>query len=351
MKRPLLFASVGIGSLSIGLGLLFCHPPAVLAAVKPAAAPKAAAPQAPVANPNAGQALEIGPPVLTLKADPGQTIKAQLNLRDVSSGNLLVKGQVNDFLAAGEDGTPKIIMEDSKEVSPYSIKGWVPALPSFVIVPKQIKTMDITFNVPANASPGGHYGVIRFTATPPELHDTGVSLSASLGALVLITVSGQTTENLNIKEFTVSKDNKTGWLFQSTPLTFTERLQNTGNVHEQPVGQIAISNMFGKKVANVNVNLPPRNVLPASIRKFQEPLDKEAIGTKKLFGRYTAKLTVVYGTNKQQTVSSISFWVLPYKLILIIIIVLVAGFFILRLGLRSYNRRIVGRAYNSRRRR
>ena len=43
------------------------------------------------ANQNAGQALEIAPPVLNLKADPGETIQAKISLRDVSTSSLLVK--------------------------------------------------------------------------------------------------------------------------------------------------------------------------------------------------------------------------------------------------------------------
>src|SRR5680860_1584900 len=74
-----------------------------------------------------GQALEIAPPVMVLTADPGQTLNTKITLRNVSNGSLVVSSQVNDFVAGGEDGTPKIIM-DSDESSPYSIKDWVGSL-------------------------------------------------------------------------------------------------------------------------------------------------------------------------------------------------------------------------------
>lgn len=314
-----------------------------------AATPPAKQPAAPQPNPNAGQALEIAPPVLSLTADPGQVIKTQISLRDISSGNLLVKGQVNDFVAAGEDGTPKILL-DSNDADPYSIKGWVGPLPAMVMLPKQIKSLPVTITVPANASPGGHYGVIRFTATPPDLQGTGVSLSASLGSLVLIKVNGDIKENLSVVELSASHNGKTGKLFESTPLTFVERLKNTGNTHEQPVGQVTITDMFGKKVAAVNVNLPPRNILPSSIRKFEQPLDSSVIGNKKLFGRYHAEMSVTYGAKKQVTTASMTFWVIPYRMVAIVIVVLVGGFFILRFFIRRYNERIISRSRGSRRR-
>jgi preprotein translocase subunit SecG len=39
-----------------------------------------------------------------------------------------------------------------------------------------------------------------------------------------------------------------------------------------------------------------------------------------------------------------TFWVIPYKLIAAIIIILVALFFALRFGLRNYNKRIIAKA-------
>jgi hypothetical protein len=295
---------------------------------------------------NSGQALEISPPVITLSGNPGQIIKMQISLRDISNGSLFVSGQINDFVAAGEDGTPKILLNDDTN-NPYSLKSWVNPLPNLLMVPKQIILMPVTITIPANASPGGHYGVVRFTATPPELHGTGVSLSASLGSLVLITVNGKVKESLSIQELSINYNGKTGTIFESTPLNFVERLKNTGNTHEQPIGQVVITDMFGKKIAAVNVNLPPRNVLPQSIRKFSEPLDSTVIGNKRLFGHYNAKLSVVYGADKQVITSSLAFWVIPYRLIAGAIVVLIGGFLGLRFFIKRYNRSIISKAQST----
>ncbi len=311
--------------------------------------PALAAP-APTTNNNVGQALEIAPPVLTISANPGQVIKTQLSLRDISSGNLIVKGQVNDFLAAGEDGTPKILF-DTTQTSPFSLKTWVAPLPQLLMKPREIRNLPVTFTVPADASPGGHYGVIRFTATPPDLSGTGVSLSASLGALVLLTVSGKTTEKVDVASLTAEKGGQAKSIFESTPITFVSRLKNTGNVQEQPTGRITIKDMFGKTIAGLNVNLDRRYVLPDSIRRFESSLDSGVIGNKHLFGHYTAVLTLDYGNNSKQTLtSSKSFWVIPYRAIGAAVVLLVVGFFVLRRLIRGYNERIITRAQNNRRR-
>lgn len=300
---------------------------------------------------NNGQALEIAPPVIYLNADPGQTVQAQIFIRDISSGNLIVNGTVNDFVSSGEDGTPKIILDPATDTSAYSIVAWVQALPSLLLIPREIKSMTATIKVPKDASPGGHYGVIRFTSTPPALEGaSGVSLAASIGVLVLLTVTGDVTEKLAIEQFSVERNGKKGSFFESGPIVFSERLKNNGNVHLQPTGQVSIVDMFGKKLASVNVNLPPGNILPNSIREFKQPLDKAVIGNKKLFGRYKATLTVTYGGEKKTLNQTIVFWVIPYKLVALAIAALIGLFFLLRFLLKRYNRRVLAQAQKNNRR-
>lgn len=292
-----------------------------------------------------GQALEIAPPVITMTVNPGQAVHTQISLRDVSRGDLIVTGEANDFVAAGEDGTPKILM-NNKEADPYSLKNWISPLPDLLMHSQKIVNMPVTINVPAKASPGGHYGVIRFTATPPNLKGQGVSLSASLGALVLLTVRGDIKHQLSVAEFSTNQNGHKGHLFEAIPINLVERIKNTGNVHEEPHGLITIKNMFGKTVASVGVNESLHNILPGSIRAFSEPLDKSALGSRKLFGRYTANMSLVYGPNNKQVLNStVSFWIIPYKLILGIIIFLIGCFFGLRYFIRRHDERVMRRMH------
>jgi len=289
------------------------------------------------------QALEIGPVALSLEADPGQTIKTQIMLRDISSNKLIVSNQIDDFIANGEDGTPKLLV-DSTEVSPYSIKNWVSPLAQFTLNPKQVQTIPVTIKVPANASPGGHYGVIRFSGKAPGIDGTGVSLSASLGTLVLLKVKGPVTEKMSLVEFGTSQNKKTSNIFEATPINLFVRLKNEGNVHEQPSGQIAIYDMFGKAVAGVNVNMPPKNVLPSSIRRFDQELDKSSLGNKVLFGRYTANLKLKYGSSSDIITKTITFWIIPYRLILAIVIIVIGAITSLIFVIKRYNRFIINKA-------
>lgn len=290
-----------------------------------------------------GQALEIGPTVLSFDADPGQTITSKITLRNISSSTRIVTNEINDFTANGEDGTPRILLEDDPS-NPYSIKKWMDPVSALTLKSKEVTEITIKINVPANASPGGYYGVIRFTGNAPDLDDTGVALSGSLGTLMILTVNGDVKENLNIEEYSVNYGGKTGNFFETTPLNFAVRLKNTGNIHEEPYIRVAVKDMFGKAVAGVKLNSPPEKVLPNSIRRYDEDFGKSVLGNKILFGRYTAEVTIVYGKSDKTIKQTISFWVIPYRIIGAIIAAIIILFIVLRFGIKRYNRHIISRS-------
>ncbi len=290
-----------------------------------------------------GQALEIAPPVINLDGDPGETVEAEIILRDVSDSPLIVTNTINDFIADGEDGVPKLLLNDEEE-TPYSMKSWFEPISQLDLEPRTITRLPITINIPSNAAPGGYFSVIRFTGTAPDVDGNGVGLSASLGSLVFMQVNGDAKEELSIEEFFTSTNGNHVSIFQAAPVGFTVRLNNTGNTYEQPAGQITVTDMFGKEVGKVNVNLPPRTILPGSIRKFDQVLDSSVIGNKILFGMYNAELNLTYGDG-QTLNQKITFWVIPYVLIGIILAVLVIGFFLFRFLLRRYNSHIVRQTY------
>lgn len=271
-----------------------------------------------------GQALEIAPPLVNLKADPGETVTADIKIRNIADEPLVVSSTINDFGSEGETGIPKIDV-DQEERSPYSIIDWVNPLGELTLTPGEIEDLPVTINVPANASPGGYYGVVRFTARAGTLDESGVALSASVGALIFLRVSGDATEGMEIVELFTSKDGRKNWFFDSQPILFTQRIKNTGNVQQQPIGLMSVKDMFGRNIANLSFNSERRNVLPDSIRRFDAALDESNIGNRILFGLYTAQLTTTYSTNNSlSTTETVRFFVLPWRLILGVIAALAA---------------------------
>ena len=296
------------------------------------------------------QAFSISPPLIELTADPGQTVKATIKFTNVSDDELLIKTQVNDFGAKNESGDPNIIFEDVDNGA-FTLRHWVISPAPFRIKAHESKTVDFPIAVPQGAEPGGHYAVIRFTGSSPALEESGVSLTASIGSLVLLQVSGNTVENAAVAELFSAQTTGKGagdrkGFFENGPIAFVERIQNSGNVHIKPTGTIEISNMFGHRTATLRVNGDPtdpnnnpKSILPGSIRRFEQTLSK-----KWLFGRYTATVKMSYGQGQKPLEQTITFWVVPYKIIILATALITGMFFGLRWAIGRYNAHIISKA-------
>lgn len=294
-----------------------------------------------------GQGLEISPPLIERDVDPGESLEVDIKVRNVTAGTVTTTAQVDDFVAAGEDGQPKLLLEEDAaeaEESPYSLKEWVSGVPDLTLVSQEVKTAKVSINVPADASPGGHYGVVRFTATPADAEGTAVSLSASIGSLILLRVSGDIVEQASIQQFSSGRINPATEEFQATsffetaPVSFLERVQNSGNVHFKPAGSVIVKNLFGQEVAKLTVNENGGNVLPSSVRKFEQTLEDKV-----MFGRYSADLELTYGQG--QTLSqSISFWVIPYKIVLAVLAGIILLVLLIRWTLHHYKKSVLNSA-------
>jgi len=258
----------------------------------------------------AGQGLEISPPLVEKNAPPGQKLSFPIRVRNVTKAAVVTHAQVNDFVANGEEGQAKVLT--SGEPSPYSFIAWVEPIPDLSLAAGEAKTTTVTIDTPTNASPGGHYGVIRFTGTPQNGGGTSVSLTASVGTLVLLDVPGKQTISASLIDFYTTKNGQKASAFEYGPVGFVERIQNSGNVHIQPIGTVRVTNTFGRQVAVLSVNPNGGNILPASIRRFEQVLPN-----KHLFGYYKAEANITY--NGQTMNKNLSFWVIPYKMILIVL--------------------------------
>jgi hypothetical protein len=291
-----------------------------------------------------GQGLEISPPVIELSANPGQSVSTNISVRNVTAGELVATATTNDFGASSdESGTPKLLLTETGATR-YSLRYWVTGVNGLDLAAGELKTTKVVINVPANAEPGGHYGVVRFTGVPPDMKQTGVALSASVGALILLTVNGDITHQANVEQFSTGTQNvktaefSVSGFFEHGPVDFLVRIKNSGSVHEQATGIITVKNMFGGKVATVAVNSLGGNVLPDSIRRFTQTL-----ANKQLFGLYTAKLSMTYAGNKTLAANA-SFWVIPWKLVLLVLLGLLVIGYLLKVGIRKYNQHIIAMA-------
>jgi hypothetical protein len=264
------------------------------------------------------QGFVVSPPTFELSANPGDNLKNSIRIDNVTNGTLTLSTAVKNFSALGEEGQVGLSDEESR----FSLAKWITVTPSTVQIPaKESKTFDFTIQVPSNAEPGGHFGSVVFKSELPKLQEnvSAVGVGQEIGALVLLRVAGNVKERASIASFKTSKS-----LFEHGPVAFETRLKNDGNVHVKSNGTITITNLFGHKVASAPVS--SKNVLPGATRVLSTDWNARSA-----FGKYTATVSVQYSSNQPVITASTTFFVVPYKLVLVWTVVLIAvGFLLFR---------------------
>lgn len=259
--------------------------------------------------------ISISPLTFELTANPGNVIPPNtVKIYNPTDNIISIKMEIEDFRPEGEKG--QVIVEPKAEMT-YSLKRWVKIDPvEFTLEPKAEKFVSFTIEVPENAEPGGKYGsILASTIGSIGKEVTGTAIAQKVGALLLLTVSGETKESLTIKDFITTSS-----FFEYGPVPFTIRFENSGTVHIRPKGYITITNWREKKVGELE--FPQLNVMPGSIRKIETKWN-----TKWGFGKYTATVVGSYGVNNFPVSSEIlTFWVVPWRIILAVFLVLLIIF-------------------------
>lgn len=289
--------------------------------------------------------IQVSSPLYNFEIDPGGTAQEIVKIRNVSNSIQTFYPEIFDFKALNETGTPQFILNQEAENYTYSLASWVKiSTEGITLKPNESAALNFTINVPKNAEPGGRYAGILFGTSPPQTSGTQIAISNKVGSLILVRVSGDAKESATLKEFSTESN-----FYEYPPVDFVVRVENTGNVHVIPKGTIEIKNLFGSVVATADVNSKNGSVLPESIRRFDKETDNLTWKPEGLtIGRYTANLSLSYGQGPgKQIVGSLTFWIIPWKLLLVALLALIIIILVLIWLVKKYNRWIVARAEKS----
>lgn len=289
-------------------------------------------------------ALRISPVRQDLTINPGTSKTVDIFVQNLTSSSASLQGIVNDFTASDdESGTPKILLDKNSYAPSHGLKQYAHAISDFTLGPKEQKDVKVTISIPKDAAGGGYFGAVRF-APSSNNSNKQVSLSASVGSLLLVTVPGNITEQVSLAGFNVGKGDKAGTFFtNSKDLVNFARFQNSGNVQEYPFGKITLKK--GSKVlATVEVNnTDPRGaVLPDSIRKFVTSIGGKADS----FGKYTIEGNFGYGSKGQLLSAKTSFYVIPvaYWIGLLVIVILILAAVLAPRLMKRHDRKLLAKA-------
>ena len=244
----------------------------------------------------------ISPPKFEVFGNPGDTISDKIKIDNDNATDVLLQANANDFVAQGDTGAINLVEDPNAPTTNFSLARWMTISPSKFTVPAHgEKVISFTIKLPKGAEPGGKYASVLITRAGERV-DGGASVNSAIGSLILLRVSGAITENLSVDTF---KTDDT--YYQHGPVTFELRTKNSGNVHVAPAGTIVITNMFGKKTAELP--LTDANVLPGAFRAIRTTFADVPIG------RYTATVVANYGQSNQKIAASTSFTLIPVWLI------------------------------------
>jgi len=253
--------------------------------------------------------LIITPPKVDLQADPGEIIHQPIKIVNESNETVSVIVKKTDFIVSGPDGIPEFVTEAVS--GRWSLSNWITLSDTkFTLAPKKSFTVDAYIQVPENALPGGHYASVYFQPTTFTTKNMTMSeIATKLGSLINLRVSGPTVEKAFLKRFWAPKFSEYG------PVKIITEIENQGDYHIKPIGYIQITDIIGR--LRSTLVLKNRNIFPLASRIYENEFPGQWH-----FGRYKAQLTVGYGETGQALSGVIYFWIIPWKVCLIVILAL-----------------------------
>ena len=299
--------------------------------------------------------LQVTPSPLVTTVKPGVKTQLELKIRNGGSGTENLKIEPRSF-TLGNDST-NVRLQDN---TPSDVNSWTSfSAPKFTVQPGEWFTEQIIFNVPKTAGFSYSFALVISRQSDPKPTNGGRLIKGSLAVFTLVNVDRPgATSNLEVQSFSASKK-----IYEYLPATFSVHFRNTGNTIAQPYGNIFLqrSATSHAPLATLAVNETKGYILPGTTRTvsaswkdgfpaYKTVSNSDGTTSQKLvwnwgnlsklrIGRYTAHLVAVYSQAGRDVPieGTVSFWVIPWKILLAL---LIAALLIL-FGLYSLVRKVI----------
>lgn len=325
-------------------------------------------------TPTSGINLQISPLPIELSVEPGKSVSSELRVRNAGPQTEQLQIKV---LKVTEDDNGIIHFSEPKPTDEWA--SWIHfSRGIFDAPPNEWQTLKMDINVPKDAA-FGYYFAVEYSRATPEQPQPGRQVArGAVATFVLLNVDSPGAKR-EAKIVSFEADHK---LYEYLPVNFRVKIRSSGNVHVAPHGNVFISK--GKKqIGAIDINSAEGNILPNSSRFFgagwddgfphyvtktdndKPVLDKKGQPQKNLkwdfskvnrlrFGRYSARLFMVYDDGQRDVPieATVKFWVVPWKILLVILVVvglILFGLWTVFNRLYRTTRRKVGRKSGERR--
>lgn len=275
-------------------------------------------------NPTDSDQFVVGPGKTEFILNPGESRTISVMVSNLTGDDRTFFMETEDFTSSGN---PKQAVELlGSDRGPYSLRDYISfAEKTFVLKHGERAHIPVTVRVPYDAEPGGLYGATVVSMYPLPRSATSSQVTSQtpivkrIGSLFYVRVPGEVKEEVVLADFSTAGHKK--W-FNNGPVNFNVLVENKGSVHAIPKAIITVTNMFGEAVETLEVD--SWFVMPASTR-----LREVVSGREFLLGRYKAELNINLSSENKE-VRSVVYWVIPWKLILLIVLVVLILWWSLR---------------------
>lgn len=286
-----------------------------------------------------GLAVKVQPTTIEERVDPGAVVEGSLTVTNESGdeqtyhiGTRNVEGMEDSGRPVFSDGT-----EPEDALNPAT---WIkPQVKEVTLAEGESASIPYRIEVPLEASPGGYFAALFVTREADTVTESGAGVGFHVASLVNLTINGDVVEDLVFNEFATNKS-----LYTDSNVSMMLRIENTGTVHERPVGLVTIVDMLGNEVGQLTVNENAGAILPRSERMFTLEWHDDGFHV----GRYTALASIVFGDRERRTITrELTFWLVPVKELAYVLGGIVLVLLVFVVGIRAYVRRVLRNAGHS----
>ncbi len=272
--------------------------------------------------------LSISPPLVEIMIKPGKTVTQAYKIRN-DGEPVIVTISLMDYRPGDLKASPDFQPESWIQIINNDLSLNTP----FLLNSNQEKQVILKISPPLSTPEEEYYRVVMFSTSPnpaSQLSESGIS--QSLGSILLVSVT-RIGEKLKAAQLTKSVIPAVMDSFDPLKLDFD--LQNTGTIYVRPVGDINLAGQAGlpAQAGKANFKILPKIILPGHVQRLttdNSKSDGQDLHTLYLpgfyLGKYEVSISFTLDDSKIKIEHSKTFYALPWKTFLVLIILLLVFF-------------------------
>lgn len=254
-----------------------------------------------------GGEINISPHIINERGEAGGIFEYTISLDNNTDRKISLYAVVNNLSA--REGRQEFSDGGQTDRS-RSLANWIEVTRGVrELDPGESKEVPLKIDVSPHAKAGEYYASVTF-AEGPNRYDAEARMKKNNQPQVLINlvIKDHVVENAQLSSFYTGKK-----VYFNYPVSFSLEVENSGNQHINPVGEIFVYDRRGREVAALPLSAGQEGIKPNQT-KLVEKIWQEGAG----LGRFKAKVQMDYGReNTRDLQDTLYFWVLPWQWVMV----------------------------------